>query len=356
MRSLASIDAPDRMRQRHAAEASHRRPAAEVIAEKDAFIVDLDGVIWSDRGTRLLPGARDFIQWLQDDRKRFVFLTNSSDVTPEDLSERFATRFDIALTARDFYTSAMATASFVAGQTPGAAVFVLGGPALVDELRNAGIAVFNDYGEIMRAEKEGEGLRLAPTESAAARQKVHRLLAESPPPVDFVIMGEGAFYNSDTDATLLLEQAVTLVRAGARLVATNPDIYDGDGTNVAASTGALVKPIEAMAARQAYYVGKPNPLMLEFARQRLQRPAEGLQAGVAARRKTLIIGDRMDTDIRAGVESGIDTLLMLSGVSNLSDVREFGYRPTIILESLSECSLKMGEFWREESRFVSRKE
>ncbi len=103
-----------------------------------------------------------------------------------------------------------------------------------------------------------------------------------------------------------------------------------------------------------YAVGKPNSLMLEFARQKLQQPAEGLgpfgAGGVAVRRKKLIIGDRLDTDIRAGVEAGIDTLLVLSGVSQLADVREFGFRPTMILEGLDEISFKMGQWMREESR------
>ena len=181
---------------------------------------------------------------------------------------------------------------------------------------------------------------------------MHRGLAESPAPVDFVIVGEGAFDN--VDAARAIDEATDLVRGGARLIATNPDVYDDSGAQVSASTGALVRPIEAMTGRQAYAIGKPNPLVLEFARQKLQRPAYGLEAGVAARRKTLVIGDRMDTDIRAGVEAGIDTLLVLSGVTELRDVREFGFRPTMVMDGLEDCSTKMVAFWRERSRAVGR--
>jgi len=192
----------------------------------------------------------------------------------------------VQISPSHFYTSALATASFVAQQTPGAAVFVMGAPALVSALHD-------------------EGCRIVDADDFA----------------DYVVVGETRSYDMHT-----IEAAIRSIRGGARLIGTNKDIFDRVGPNLIPSTGTLVAPIEIVTGRKAYFIGKPNPIIMNYA----------LNSLGSTRAETVIIGDRMDTDIIAGMELGIDSVLVLSGVTAPSDLISFAYKPTVVLGGVKD--------------------
>lgn len=252
-----------------------------LIRSKRAFIVDMDGVVY--HGNRLLRGAAEFVDWLGTAGKDFLFLTNSSERSPADLSRKLE-RLGIRVGPEHFYTSALATASFLAAQKPGGSAYVIGESGLSNALYDAGFTMNN----------------VDP---------------------DYVVVGEGRSYGFET-----LEHAVNLVLGGAKLIGTNPDLSGPSEEGTVPACGALVAPIELASGRKAYFVGKPNPLMMRHAMRKLG----------ARREETAIIGDRMDTDIVAGVESEIETVLVLSGVTGLGDIERFAYRPRHVLEGVFE--------------------
>ena len=254
----------------------------ESIRSKKAFIIDMDGVIY--HGNQLLKGALEFVNWLEDNNKSFLFLTNSSERSPLELSQKLA-RLGIEVEPNHFYTSALATASFLSTQCPGGSVYVIGEPGLINALYDHGFTMNN----------------------------------VNP---DYVVVGEGRGYNLET-----LERAVKLVEGGARLIGTNPDLNGPiEGGVIVPACGALVAPIELATGKKAYFVGKPNPLMMRHGLRRLN----------ANREETTIIGDRMDTDIQAGVESEIETILVLSGVTRNEAISQFPYQPRHVLEGVFE--------------------
>ncbi len=253
----------------------------EIIRAKGAFIIDMDGVVY--HGNRLLKGAAEFVAWLQREQKRFLFLTNSSERSPLELSQKLA-RMGVEVGTEHFYTSALATASFLATQKPKGSAYVIGEPGLINALYDAGFTMNN----------------------------------VNP---DYVVVGEGRGYSLEA-----LDKAVKLVRAGARLIGTNPDLNGPSEDGIVPACGALVAPIELAAGTKAYFVGKPNPLMMRHAMRKLE----------AVREETAIIGDRMDTDIVAGVEAEIETVLVLSGVTRKEDIEVFAYRPMHVLEGVFE--------------------
>lgn len=246
---------------------------------KKAFICDMDGVVY--HGTRLLPGAKEFVSWLTREGKRFLFLTNSSERSPRELSEKLA-RMGIEVAESCFYTSALATASFLASQKPGGTAYVIGEAGLINALYDAGYSMNN----------------------------------VNP---DYVVVGEARMYNLES-----IERAVRLVLNGARLVATNPDVTGPTEHGIVPACKALVAPVELATGRSAYYVGKPNPLIMRHALKKL-----GCQ-----REDTAIVGDRMDTDIIAGVESEIDAVLVLSGVTSREELPRFPYQPRYVLDGV----------------------
>jgi NagD protein len=252
-----------------------------LIRAKNAFIIDMDGVIY--HGNRLLKGAAEFVEWLTANHKPFLFLTNSSERSPLELAQKLS-RLGIMVDPGHFYTSALATASFLASQHPGGSVYVIGEPGLIQALYDAGFTMNN----------------------------------VNP---DYVVVGEGRGYSLEA-----LERAVKLVTGGARLIGTNPDLSGPVEGGIVPACGALVAPIELAAKVKAYFVGKPNPLMMRHGMRRLN----------ARREDTVIIGDRMDTDIVAGVESDIETVLVLSGVTTLEDIPAYPYQPKHILEGVFE--------------------
>jgi NagD protein len=246
-----------------------------------AFIIDMDGVIY--HGNRLLPGAAELVEWMRRKDKRFLFLTNSSERSPAELSQKLK-RLGIDVPPEHFYTSALATATFLASQKAGGSAFVIGEPGLTNALYDAGYTMNN----------------------------------VSP---DYVVIGEGRGYGLES-----IERAVHLVMGGARLVGTNPDLSGPTESGIVPACGALVAPVELSTGKKAFFVGKPNPLMMRHALKRLG----------ATREETAIIGDRMDTDIIAGVEAEIETILVLSGVTSAAEIGQYSYAPRHVLEGVFE--------------------
>jgi NagD protein len=249
------------------------------IKEKAGFICDMDGVIY--HGNRLLPGVKEFVEWLKSEQKSYIFLTNSSERTPQELQEKMH-RLGIEVDKSHFYTSALATAAFLSSQHPNGSAYIIGDAGLINALYNVGYTMNN----------------VDP---------------------DYVVMGETKTYNYER-----IEHAVNLVMRGARLIGANPDISGPGETGIVPATKALISPIEIASGRKAYFIGKPNPLMMRSALKKLGKTRE----------ETIIIGDRMDTDIVAGIESEIDTCLVLSGISTLSDMDKFPYKPHYVLNGV----------------------
>ncbi len=253
----------------------------QMIKEKLGFICDMDGVIY--HGNHLLPGVTAFVEWLKKEEKKFLFLTNSSERSPRELSQKLA-RLGLEVDETHFYTSALATASFLASQCPGGSAYVIGETGLTNAIYDAEFSM-NEINP------------------------------------DYVIVGETRTYNYEK-----IEHAVHLVHRGAKLIGTNPDLTGPTEKGIVPATRALIAPIELATGKQAYFVGKPNPLMMRHALKKLG----------CKREETAIIGDRMDTDIIAGIESEIDTVLVLSGVTNKENITTFPYGPKYILEGVGD--------------------
>ena len=253
----------------------------ENIKSKVGFICDMDGVIY--HGSRILDGVTEFVNWLIDNDKKFVFLTNSSERTPHELSMKLE-RMGLHVSPDHFYTSAMATAEFLHSQKPDSTAYVIGEAALTKALYDHGIYM-NDVNP------------------------------------DYVVVGETRTYSFEK-----IEKAIELVLKGAKLIGTNPDITGPTERGIMPATGALIAPIEIATGKKAYFVGKPNPLMLRHGLRKLDCHS----ADIA------FIGDRMDTDIIAGIESNVDTVLVLSGVTAREDIDKFPYRPKYILDGVGD--------------------
>lgn len=251
------------------------------LRSKAAFICDMDGVIY--HGNRLLPGVTEFVDWLNANGKNFLFLTNSSERSPRELKEKLS-RLGIEVSADNFYTSALATATFLAQQHPSGSAFVIGEAGLINAIYDAGLSM-NDT---------------------------------SP---DYVVVGETRSYSFEK-----IERACFLVQKGAKLIGTNPDVTGPSEKGIIPATGALLAPIELATGAKAYCVGKPNPLMMRNALKKLGHRRED----------TAIIGDRMDTDIIAGIESEIETVLVLSGVTTPEQLQQFAFRPRYVLNGVGD--------------------
>ena len=251
------------------------------LRKRKGFICDMDGVIY--HGNRLLPGVKEFVDWLYREEKNFLFLTNSSERSPKELQQKLR-RMGLDVDESHFYTSALATARFVSSQAPGCSAYVIGGAGLIMALHDEGITM-NDVNP------------------------------------DYVVVGETNSYNYN-----MILKAVSLINNGARLIATNSDLTGPSDFGIIPACRALVAPIELATGKKAYFVGKPNPLMMRTGLRLLDVHSE----------EAAMIGDRMDTDIVAGMESGLTTALVLSGVSTLDNIKEFSYRPSIILKGVGE--------------------
>lgn len=244
------------------------------------YLIDMDGVLL--RGRTIIPGADAFISRLQTSGSEFLVLTNNPRYTPADLAHRLGT-LGLEVPAERIFTSAQATARFLQSQKPGGTAFVLGESGLTSAIHNAGYVITD----------------INP---------------------DYVVLGEGSF---DLE---LLTKAIRLVSAGAHFIATNPDPSGpGEGGTVPAC-GAMAAFIEKASGVAPYFVGKPNPLMMRTALNYLDVHSED----------TVMIGDTMATDIKGGVESGMATILVLTGVTKREDVARYPYQPTQILDSVAE--------------------
>ncbi len=253
----------------------------EKLRAKKGFICDMDGVIYW--GGRLLPGVKEFVSWMQKNNKEFLFLTNNSGKTPLELKLKLQS-MGLDVDESHFYTSALATAKFVSEQTTHCSAYVIGEPGLFGALYQCGVVITD----------------------------------KNP---DYVIVGESQSYNYET-----ICKAVDLVRNGAKLIGTNFDMTGPSNRGIIPACRALISPIEMATGKQAYFVGKPNPLMMRT----------GLRLLGVHSEETAMIGDRMDTDIIGGVESGLDPILVLSGVTDKTEIDNFPYRPRLILNSVAD--------------------
>ncbi|KAJ3404720.1 hypothetical protein CcCBS67573_g03722 [Chytriomyces confervae] len=267
------------------------------IKAKKGFIIDMDGVIY--HGSQLLPGAKEFVDWLISENKQFLFLTNNSTPTPKELSEKLH-RMGLDIPPTNFYTSgnksikfltnplSIATAKFLQSQKPaGGKVFALGGPGLTYALYEHGFT-----------------------------------MSETKP--DYVVIGtEGTSHNFEG-----LQKALSLItKDGAKLIGTNPDSngVKENGEKVL-GTGAFLALLEVASGKKAFTCGKPSSLMMSYATTYLGLPKED----------TCIVGDRMDTDILAGTNAQIDPVLVMSGVTDMNNLFDDAYRPYLILNGVGE--------------------
>ena len=247
----------------------------------DSVLMDMDGVLVHEN--EAVPGADRFVAALRDAARPYLVLTNNSMYTPRDLAARLA-RLDLPVPASAIWTSALATAKFLADQRPGGSAYVIGESGLTTALHEAGYTQSSDD-------------------------------------PDYVVLGETRTYSFERIA-----QAVSLVRRGARFIATNPDPTGPSPTGPLPATGAVAALVSAATGVTPYFVGKPNPLMMRSA----------LNAIGAHSETTVMIGDRMDTDIVAGIEAGLETVLVLTGITTRASAQRFSYLPTRIVDSIAD--------------------
>jgi NagD protein len=245
------------------------------------YITDMDGVLVS--GQTIIPGADQFLQRLKARGAEYLVLTNNPMYTPLDLAHRLRT-IGLDIPPERIFTSAMATARFLSAQRPKGTAVVIGESGLTEAIHSAGY-VITDHNP------------------------------------DYVVLGETASYNLP-----LITKAIRLIARGARFIATNPDPSGPSEGGVVPACGALAALIEKASGVSPFFVGKPNPLMMRTALNYLDVHSEN----------TVMIGDRMDTDIIAGVESGMETILVLTGVTRREDVARYPYQPTHIVESVAD--------------------
>lgn len=245
-----------------------------------SYLMDMDGVLIS--GMEIIPGADKFIERLREAGAPFRVLTNNSRFTPRDHQARL-NAMGLDITADQIFTSALATARFLHNQRPEGTAFVIGDAGLTTALHERGY-----------------------------------VLTEHDP--DYVVLGETKAYNYQS-----LTTAVQLVAAGSRFIATNPDVSGPGEGGMVPGCGAVAELITAATGVKPYFVGKPNPLMMRSALRSLD----------AHSGNTIMIGDRMDTDIISGTEAGMETILVLTGVTALEDIDRFPYKPTRAVDSVA---------------------
>jgi NagD protein len=251
-------------------------------ATPECWLTDMDGVLV--REEHALPGAAEFLARLAERGRRFLVLTNNSIFTPRDLSARLV-RSGLDVPERAIWTSALATASFLQDQLPHGSAYVIGEAGLTTALHAVGYT-----------------------------------LTDREP--DFVVLGETRTYSFEA-----ITRAIRLIERGARFIATNPDVTGPSEDGPLPATGSVAALITTATGRKPYFVGKPNPMMLRSALNRIDAHSES----------TVMVGDRMDTDIVAGIEAGMDTILVLSGSTRPHDVDAFPWRPGRVLDSIADA-------------------
>ena len=248
------------------------------------YLMDMDGVLI--RGRVPIPGAVEFIERLNERELPYLVLTNNPIYTPRDLSHRLST-MGFNLPAERIFTSAIATARFMNKQRPHGKAYVMGESGLTDAIHSVGY-VITDHEP------------------------------------DYVVVGETHGYNYTS-----FTKAIRLILDGARFVATNPDPSGPTDEGMVPVCGAMTALIQAATGVAPFFVGKPNPLMMRTALSYLGAHSE----------ESVMIGDRMDTDVVAGVSSGLETILVLTGVTKAEEVSRFPYQPTHILDSIADVEL-----------------
>ncbi len=247
----------------------------------ETWLTDMDGVLVHEEDP--IPGAKEFIEALKESGKKFLVLTNNSIFTPRDLRARLlASGIDVPESA--IWTSAMATADFLADQRPHGSAYVVGEAGMTTAL--------HDIGYVM---------------------------TERDP--DYVVLGETRTYSFEA-----ITKAIRMIENGARFIATNPDVSGPTPQGMVPATGSVAALISTATGRKPYFIGKPNPLMMRSALNRLQAHSE----------TTVMIGDRMDTDVVSGLEAGLRTVLVMTGSTRPDQVETFPYRPTRVVDSISD--------------------
>ena len=245
------------------------------------YIIDMDGVLIS--GGTMIPGADLFLERLKTRGAEYLILTNTPTLTPGDLAHRFKIQ-GLDIPKERIFTSAMATARFLHSQQQDARAYVIGESGLTEAIHN-----------------------------------IAYVITDHDP--HFVVLGETYAYDLES-----VTKAIRLIMGGAKFIATNPDPSGPTESGLVPACGAMAALIEKVTGVSPYFVGKPNPLMMRMALNYLGVHSEN----------TVMVGDRMDTDIVAGFESGMETILVLTGVTRREDVTRFPYRPTKILESVAQ--------------------
>ncbi|WP_381798228.1 HAD-IIA family hydrolase [Streptomyces niveus] len=247
----------------------------------ESWLTDMDGVLIHEGVP--VPGADAFIKRLRETGRPFLVLTNNSIYTPRDLHARLS-RMGLDVPVESIWTSALATAKFLDNQHPGGTAYAIGEAGLTTALHDA------DY-----------------------------VLTDADP--DFVILGETRTYSFEA-----LTKAIRLINDGARFIATNPDNTGPSPEGALPATGSVAALITKATGKDPYFIGKPNPLMMRT----------GLNALGAHSETSAMIGDRMDTDILAGLEAGMETFLVLTGVTGTADISQYPFRPTNVVDSIAD--------------------
>src|ERR671916_77721 len=247
----------------------------------ECWLTDMDGVLVHEE--KALPGAAEFLERLVDRQRRFLVLTNNSIFTPRDLSARLV-RAGLLVPEEAIFTSALATADFLSAQLPGGSAYVIGEAGLTTALYEAGYT-----------------------------------LTDTDP--DYVVLGATRTYSFEA-----ITRAIRLIGTGARFIATNPDVTGPSPEGPLPATGSVAAMITRATGSEPYFVGKPNPMMFRSAMNRIEAHSEN----------TVMVGDRMDTDVVAGIEAGLETVLVLTGSTSAVDVSRFPFRPSRILDSIAD--------------------
>jgi len=247
----------------------------------ESWLTDMDGVLVHEG--HAIPGAPEFIAALRDADRPFMVLTNNSIFTPRDLRARLATS-GIDLPEQSIWTSALATAKFLSDQVPNGSAYAIGEAGLTTALYEAGYT-----------------------------------LTEADP--DYVVLGETRTYSFEA-----ITKAIRLINGGARFIATNPDTTGPSLEGPLPATGAVAALITSATGRAPYFVGKPNPVMMRSALNQIDAHSES----------TAMIGDRMDTDVVAGIEAGLRTFLVMTGSTRAGDIEKYPFRPSRIMDSIAD--------------------
>ena len=252
-----------------------------------SWLMDMDGVLVHEE--HAIPGAAQFIDRLRELELPFLVLTNNSMYTRRDLSARLS-RGGLDVQEDAIWTSALATSRFLENQRPGGSAFVIGEAGLTTALHSAGYT-----------------------------------LSERDP--DYVVLGETRTYSFERIA-----QAIRLIAAGARFIATNPDATGPTPDGPLPATGSVAALISRATGVEPYFVGKPNPLMMRSALNAIDAHSE----------TTAMVGDRMDTDVVSGLEAGMHTVLVLTGSTGRDEAERFPYRPSRIVDSIADLIDELG--------------